>query len=198
MQTIIDAAAQIASEIEKTRVHLEKLQQALDGLRPLIVVDSSPNVLSYTAVSDIQTVEDVLVVSPVAGKTAARKAKPAAKPPKAPKAAAKTAKSKVAKKPRKTTVAGTTTKAKTSSAAEAAKEQLPKTGNAIWLKALGRKKLTQNQLTSGTLSLLKLGDEARAAIHNRAGAWLNAAVKKNQVTAATNRAGLKVYEAAQA
>lgn len=184
MQTIMDAAAQIGSEIERTRLHLAKLEQALDGLRPLLVIKSSQSILAYAPTETLQTIEDVRVIKPRKVKTTTRKSTPSAKD------------SKVQKRPKQGKVAPTSGKSKTTSPSDSLK--LPNTGNEIWLKAIGRKKLTQNELTDSTLSLLKLGADARAAIRNRAGAWLNASVKKNQITASTNRAGLKVYTVARA
>jgi hypothetical protein len=74
---------------------------------------------------------------------------------------------------------------------------IPATGVELWLKALGRKKLTLDQMTEAALKSLQLGSEAKTTIRNRAGAWLHVAVKKGQVSADVNSAGLKVYQVAK-
>ena len=160
MQTLLEAASHIAAEIEKTRKHLENLEQAFAGLRPLITVEVAPNVLTYSASNDVQTVVDVSINKPDRKKKAAAKSKTTPKANKAP--------------------AGETV--------------IPKTGSELWLKCLGRKKLSLNDLTSVALQKLALGDESRVTIRNRAGAWLNSAVKSNQVSVAQNKAGLNVYQ----
>lgn len=160
MQTVLDAASHIAQEIERTRKHLENLEQALAGLRPLITVEVASSVLTYTAPNDVQTVVDVSVNKPARRKKAVAKSQAAAKASKV-------------------------------SASEAV---IPKTGSELWLKCLGRKKLSLNDLTGVALQELALGDESHGTIRNRAGAWLNGAVKSNQVSVAQNKAGLNVYQ----
>lgn len=155
MQTVVDAAAHIAQEIEKTRQHLGNLEQALAALRPLISVSLDTPTLTYNS-ADLQTIEDVSVVKP------ARKKK---------------------------TNAVKATKIKPAPALT-----LPKTGAELWLKCLGKKKLTVNDLADSAIKKLGLTDDAQFAIRNRAAAWLNAAAKKNQVRVSTNKAGLNVYQ----
>lgn len=161
MKTVfLEAASHIAQEIERTRKHLENLEQALAGLRPLISVEVAPNVLTYSVSDDVQTVVDVSI------NKLARKKKTRAK-------------SKLIPKPSKVS---------------ASELVIPKTGSELWLKCLGRKKLSVNDLTGVALQKLALGDEARVTIRNRAGAWLNSAVKSNQVSVTQNKAGLNVYQ----
>jgi hypothetical protein len=78
--------------------------------------------------------------------------------------------------------------------APAGESAIPKTGSELWLKCLARKKLSLNDLTGVALQKLALGDESRVTIRNRAGAWLNSAVKSNQVSVTQNKAGLNVYQ----
>lgn len=163
MQTVLDAASHIAQDIERTRKHLENLEQALAGLRPLITVEAASNVLTYSSTDDVQTVVDVSINKP------ARKQKAAAKSRAKPKTSKVFADGSV----------------------------IPKTGSELWLKCLGRKKLSLNGLAGVALQKLALGDESRATIRNRAGAWLNSAVKSNQVSVAQNKAGLNVYHVAR-
>jgi hypothetical protein len=160
MKAVLEAANHIVQEIERTREHLENLEQALAGLRPLISVEVAPNVLTYSVSDDVQTVVDISINKP------ARKVKASAK---------SKATSKASKVPSGESV-------------------IPKTGSDLWLKCLGRKKLSLNDLTGVALQKLALEDEARVTIRNRAGAWLNSAVKSNQVSVAQNRAGLNVYQ----
>jgi hypothetical protein len=160
MQSVLDAASHIAQEIEKTRKHLENLEQALAGLRPLITVEVASNVLTYSAPNDVQTVVDVSINKPARKKKTAAKSKVTPKAIKAP----------------------------------AGKSVIPNTGSELWLKCLGRKKLSLNDLTGVALQKLALGDESRVTIRNRAGAWLNSAVKSNQVSVTQNKAGLNVYQ----
>ncbi|HAL39560.1 MAG TPA: hypothetical protein DCP03_16205 [Polaromonas sp.] len=62
MQTIFEAANHIAQEIERTRQHLANLEQALEGLRPLITLDAATTALPYTATTRTQHIEDVSFV----------------------------------------------------------------------------------------------------------------------------------------
>ena len=63
MQTLFEAASHIAQEIERTRQHLTNLEQALEGLKPLITVDSATTTLTYSLSSQAQPVEDLSVVN---------------------------------------------------------------------------------------------------------------------------------------
>jgi hypothetical protein len=161
MQSVLEAASHIAQEIEKTRQHLANLEQALQGLRPLITLEAPINALNYSEPVAMETVEDVSIVAPARKKRASAKAK---------------AKGKLTAKP----------------AAESS--SIPATGASLWLKALGRKRLTLDQTTERALSLLKLGGNSKSVIGNRAGAWLNGAVKKGLVSASLNKDGLKIYQ----
>jgi hypothetical protein len=161
MQTLYEAAQTISQEIERTREHLAKLEQALQGLRPLIVVEDSVTHLPYDEAPQIETIEDIAVII-------------------APSTAAPASRAKGKRKAKKKTTAR--------------KLAIPKTGASLWTTCLGRRKLTLNDLTAAALHTLGLGDDAKAAIRNRAGAWLHAALAKNQVVATQNRAGLNVYQ----
>jgi hypothetical protein len=169
MQSVLEAAAHIAAEIEKTRLHLSNLEQALEGLRPLITVELPGKVLTLEQSSDIQSVEDVSVVKHARNKRVSKKPVSKSSPSKA-----------------------------TQISKPSARVVMPKTGNEVWVKALGRKKLTSNELCEAVLANLGLGEESKFTIRNRAGAWLNAAVKKEKISASVNQSGLKVYQAVRA
>ena len=51
MQTLFEAASHIAQEIERTRQHLINLEQALEGLKPLITVDAATTIAEVQAIS---------------------------------------------------------------------------------------------------------------------------------------------------
>ena len=163
MQTLFEAANHIAQEIERTRQHLTNLEQALEGLKPLITVDAATTTLTYTIASQAQPVEDLSVVNAdvSAKKRAKSKSKLAQKPadeePKAVKT--KTAKVKAVK----------VTAEVAPPVIVAAK--LPATGAELWLKCVGSKKVTVAQITDAALKKLKLDDSARAVIATRAKAW---------------------------
>jgi len=175
MQTLLEAATHIVQEIEKTRQHLSNLEQALQGLRPLITMDAPTNALSYSEPVPMGTVEDASIILPVRKKRAS------------PKAKAKT---------QTKTKANATAKsiAKKASPTSAGSGAVPATGASVWLKALGRKRLTHDQLTQSALQLLKLDVESKAVVRNRAGAWLNDAVKKGLVSSAPGVDGLKTFQ----
>lgn len=63
MQTLLEAASHIAQEIERTRLRLINLEQALSGLQPLITIEATTTTLSYTATSFNQSVEDASIVT---------------------------------------------------------------------------------------------------------------------------------------
>ena len=188
MQTLFEAANHIAQEIERTRQHLTNLEQALEGLKPLITVEAATTTLTYTITSQAQPVEDLSVV------TAAVPAK-------------KRAKAKLAVE----TKAETTKPVKTKAIkAKAAKEKavapeavvvpvkLPATGAELWLKCIGRKKVTVAQLADAALKKLKLDDSAREVIATRAKAWAYVAVKKGSLVVVGDRNGSKLYQLAAA
>ena len=79
MQTLLEAASHIVQEIERTRQRLANLEQALEGLKPLISFDTSATVLPFVKSSPIQTVEDVFIVVPVEPDVAAVQPKTTAK-----------------------------------------------------------------------------------------------------------------------
>ena len=120
MQTIMDAASHIAEEIERTRLHLANLEQALEGLKPLLTIDVSSTTLTYSQVNETQPVEDAFIVQKA--KPKAKAAKPRKAQPVQPETAATTAgtpvgdkKPKVSLKP-KAGIAGQETPADTSPA----------------------------------------------------------------------------------
>ncbi|MDD4947914.1 MAG: hypothetical protein PHQ73_13680, partial [Gallionella sp.] len=127
MQTLFEAANQIAQEIERTRQHLTNLEQALEGLKPLITVDAATTTLTFSISSQAQPVEDLSIVNaeePVKKKAKAKAAvKVKAEKPKATKSKAE-----------KEQVVVPTPEP----VADAVK--LPATGAEFWLKCLGRKK----------------------------------------------------------
>lgn len=62
MQPLLEAASHIAQEIERTRQRLANLEQALEGLRPLITLDAATTALPYTASTRTEHVEDISFV----------------------------------------------------------------------------------------------------------------------------------------
>ena len=181
MQTLFEAANHLAQEIERTRQHLMNLEQALEGLKPLITVDAATTTLTYTLASQAQPVEDLSVVNA----TVKTKRKPTSKPTEEAKPEeAKTAKTKVPK-------------AKAVEAKAAAEPvKLPATGAELWLKCLGRKKVTVAQLADAALKKLKLDDSAKEVITTRAKAWTYIATKKGGLVVAGTRDGSKLYQLA--
>ena len=183
MQTLFEAANHIAQEIERTRQHLSNLEQALEGLKPLITVDAATTTLTYSISSQAQPVEDLSVVN--AEEPAKKKAKP--------KSSTKTK----AEKP-------TVDKPKTAKEQVVAPEpvpvvepvKLPATGGEFWLKCLGRKKATVTQLADAALKKLKLDDSAKNVMATRAKAWAYTAVKKGDLIAAGMRDGSKLFQLA--
>ena len=183
MQTLFEAANHIAQEIARTRQHLSNLEQALEGLKPLITVDAATTTLTYSISSQAQPVEDLSVVN--AEEPAKKKAKP--------KSSAKTK----AEKP-------TVDQPKTAKEQVVAPEpvpvvepvKLPATGGEFWLKCLGRKKATVTQLADAALKKLKLDDSAKNVMATRAKAWAYTAVKKGDLIAAGMRDGSKLFQLA--
>lgn len=171
MQTLFEAANHIAQEIERTRQHLTNLEQALEGLKPLITVDAATTTLTYSMPAQAQPVEDLSVVN--AETTATKKTRA------------------------KSTVKTKAVKAKVAvpeSVAEPVK--LPSTGAELWLKCLGRKKATVNQVVDAALKKLKLDDSAKTVMATRAKAWAYSAVKKGELIEAGMRDGSKLYQLA--
>lgn len=181
MQTLFEAANHIAQEIERTRQHLTNLEQALEGLKPLITVDAATTTLTYSMPAQAQPVEDLSVVN--AETTATKKTR-----------AKSTVKTKT-EKPK-------TVKAKAVKAKVAVPEpvtepvKLPSTGAELWLKCLGRKKASVNQIVEAALKKLKLDDSAKAVMATRAKAWAYSAVKKGELIEAGMRDGSKLYQLA--
>ena len=183
MQTLLEAANHIAQEIERTRLHLTNLEQALEGLKPLITVDAATTTLTFAISSQTQPIEDLSIVN--AEVKAKRKSKskltvkPKAEEPKAAKAK--------------------NTKAKAVETAPVAElVKLPATGADLWLKCLGRKKATVAQIADVALKKLKLDDSARAVIVSRAKAWTYMAAKKGDLIEVGMRDGSKLYQLALA
>ena len=183
MQTLFEAASHIAQEIERTRQHLTNLEQALEGLKPLITVDAATTTLTFSISSQAQPIEDLSVVN--AQEPAKKKAKSnlavkanAEKPKAAGKA--KVTKEPVVQEP--------------VPAVEPIK--LPATGAEFWLKCLGRKKSTVAQLADAALKKLKLDDSAKNVLATRAKAWAYMAVKKSDLIEAGMRDGSKLYQLA--
>nr|WP_319563723.1 hypothetical protein [uncultured Rhodoferax sp.] len=178
MQTLFEAASHIAQEIERTRLYLTNLEQALEGLKPLITADAATTTLTFSISSLAQPVEDLSVVN--------------AEVP-----AKKTAKSKLTVKAKAEKPKATKEKVVMSEpVAEPVK--LPATGAELWLKCLGRKKATVAQLTDVALKKLKLDDSAKNVMATRAKAWAYTAVKKGDLIEVGMRDGSKLYQLAPA
>ena len=188
MQTLVEAAAHIAQEIERTRQHLVNLEQALDGLKPLITVDAATTTLTFSMSSPAQPIEDLSVVN--AQVPAKKKAKAKSKLPVEPisekisPVKAKGAKVKVVKEE---AVVQTPV---------VAPIKLPSTGAELWLKCIGRKKVTVIQIADAALKKLKLDESAKQVIATRAKAWVYAAAKKGDLIEVGMRDGSKLYQLA--
>jgi len=210
MQTLVEAASHIAQEIQRTRQHLTNLEQALQGLRPLITIDAATASLSFVATSAVQAVEDVSIVDADAPtrkvvkpkrttKVKSKKYKPVeiVKSARAKQAIEKPIKVKVETKP--VANAGTPKTAKKKAETLPAKvPKVPTTGAELWLSCLGRRKLTTNELIDEALRKLDLDASLRVVIANRARSWLNASVKGGAVIAAGTRDGTNLYKRAVA
>jgi hypothetical protein len=192
MQTLFEAASHIAQEIERTRQHLTNLEQALEGLKPLITVEVATTTLTFSISSEAQPVEDLSVVN--AEEPAKKKAKskssvkgkvemPKADTPKTEKSKAKNEK-----------VVAPAPELEPSPVAEPVK--LPATGGEFWLKCLGRRKATVSQLAEAALKKLKLEDSAKSVMATRAKAWAYTAVKKGDLIEAGMRDGSKLFQLA--
>jgi len=183
MQTLFEAANHITQEIERTRQHLTNLEQALEGIKPLITVDAATTTSTYAMPSQAQPVEDLPVVNAQAPAVKKIKSKSAAK--------TKTERTKaVNTKAAEAPVAGS------EPVAESVK--LPSTGAELWLKCLGRKKASVSQIVDAALKKLKLDETAREPITNRATAWAHSAAKKGVLVAAGTRDGSRLYQLAPA
>ncbi|MDD2882186.1 MAG: hypothetical protein PHQ58_17310 [Rhodoferax sp.] len=178
MQTLFDAASHIAQEIERTRQHLTNLEQALVGLKPLMTVDAATTTLTFSISSQAQPVEDLSFVDSEA--------------PSKKKAITKSAVKFAVQK------AKTTKEKIVVPEAQAEPVKLPATGAELWLKCLGRKKVTVAQLTDAALKKLKLDDSVRNVIGTRAKAWTYSSVKKGSLIEAGMRDGSKLYQLAPA
>ncbi len=175
MQTLFEAANQIAQEIERTRQHLANLEQALAGLKPLIGVEPATTALVYTTPPVAQTVEDVSVVQ-------ARVINAETVQPKPSKA-----------------LGTVNSKAKTSKPVQRkVGKALPATGTAFWLGCFGRKNLGLEELLDAASRKLDLDDSGRAAIKNRANAWIYSAVRKGILKAVASKDGRKLYQRVRA
>ena len=183
MQTLFDAANHIALEIERTRQHLINLEQALEGLKPLITVDAATTTVLYTLASQAQPVEDLSVINAAVPAKKNSKSKLAV--------GSKTGKTKAVK------TKATKAKADTPEAA-AAPVKLPATGAELWLKCIGRKKVTIAQLADIALKKLKLDDSAKEVIATRVKAWAYIATKKGALVVVGDRNGSKLYQLAAA
>lgn len=187
MQTLFEAANHIAQEIERTRQHLTNLEQALEGLKPLITVDAATTTLTYSISSQAQPVEDLSVVN--------------AEEPAKKKSKSKSKSSVTAKADIETNKAGKT-KAKKEKVVPpeplpvAEPVKLPATGGEFWLKCLGRKKATVAQLADAALKKLKLDDSAKSVMVTRVKAWAYSAVKKGALIEAGMHDGSKLFQLA--
>ncbi len=188
MQTLFEAASHIAQEIERTRQHLTNLEQALEGLKPLITVDAATTTLTYSIASHAQPVEDLSVVN--AEEPAKKKAKAKSKSPVKGKAEMPKVGNPKTEKP----------KAKKEKVVVPAPlpvtepAKLPATGAEFWLKCLGRKKATVAQLADAALKKLKLEDSAKNVMTTRVKAWAYQAVKKGTLLEAGMRDGAKLFQ----
>jgi hypothetical protein len=180
MQTLVEAASHIAQEIERTRQHLTNLEQALQGLRPLITIDAATTALPFTATPAVQTVEDASIVNTKGSVEKVVKPKSIAK-----------VKSVIKRPMQKIKSAKVKTK---SLPTESVK--LPSTGAELWLNCLGRKKLSTAELIEEAMKKLDLDASARVVIANRARAWLNASAKSGAVIVAGTRDGTNLFKRA--
>ncbi len=188
MQTLFDAASHIAHDIERTRQHLANLEQALAALKPLITRDANAMALPYEAAKADPVIEDIAVVEApvvipvvVVSQAAVVAPKKAAK-----KSTKKVAKKAVSKKVSKVPVKGPI---KTAPA-------VPSTGKAIWLSALGKKKLTVEEIVDAAMTNLDLPDAVRPVISNRATAWLYPSIKAGVIQQAGTKDGRLAYRRA--
>jgi hypothetical protein len=210
MQTLVEAASHIAQEIERTRQHLTNLEQALEGLRPLITIDAATTALPFTATPQLQAVEDASLVNTEVSAGKVVKPKPVAKAKsKKQKSAEKTKSAKV--KPAIAVPVKIKAEAQTKAVSKVGDSQksaskakglptdsaiVPSTGAELWLSCLARKKLSATELIDEAMKKLDLDTSSRVVINNRARAWLNASVKSGLVIAAGTRDGINLYKRA--
>jgi hypothetical protein len=181
MQTLFEAANHIAQEIERTRQHLKNLEQALEGLKPLITVDAATTTLTYAMPTQAQPVEDLSIVNAEVRAVKKTKSNAANK--------TKTEKPKLEK--------AKAVKAKVAVPEPVAEPvKLPSTGADLWLRCLGRKKASVNQIVDAALKKLKLDEAAKSVMASRAKAWAYSAVKKGDLIEAGMRDGSKLYQLA--
>ncbi len=185
MQTLVEAASHIAQEIERTRQHLLNLEQALEGLKPLITLDAATATLTFAMPTSAQPIEDLSVINAEATfkkrkSQSTFKNQPAENKAGRPKGA-------------KANAANTNVVRSTDVTAPV---KLPATGSGLWLKCLGRKKLTIGQLTDAALKRLSLDDSAKEVIFSRAKTWIYTALKKGVLTDAGVRDGTRLYQMA--
>ena len=185
MQTLVEAASHIAQEIERTRQHLLNLEQALEGLKPLITLDAATATLTFAMPTSAQPIEDLSVINAEATfkkrkSQSTFKNQPAENKAGRPKGA-------------KANAANTNIVRSTDVTAPV---KLPATGSGLWLKCLGRKKLTIGQLTDAALKRLSLNDSAKEVIFSRAKTWIYSALKKGVLTDAGVRDGTRLYQMA--
>lgn len=187
MQTLFDAASHIAQEIERTRQHLINLEQALQGLKPLITVDAQTTALTFSMSAQAQQVEDLSVVN--AEEPAKKKSKSKSKSKSSIMAKAVTPKGDKLKVTKSKVVKPTPVPVVESI-------KLPATGAELWLKCLGRKKATVAQLADAALKRLKLDESAKNVMATRAKAWVYIATKKGTLVVVGDRDGAKLYQLA--
>jgi hypothetical protein len=188
MQTLFEAASHIAQEIDRTRQHLVNLEQALEGLKPLITVEAAATTLTYAITSQSQRVEDLTVVNADAPAKRRAKSKSSVEPEAEDTKPAKT-------RGRKAKVVHAEAVVP-EPAAEPVK--LPATGAKLWLKCIGRKKVSVAQIADAALKKLKLDDSAKDVITSRVKVWAYLAVKKGELVVAGTRDGAKLYQLAAA
>jgi hypothetical protein len=174
MQTLVEAASHIAQEIERTQQHLRNLEQALEGLKPLITIDAATATLSFITTAPMQTVEDVSIVNAEVPVNKAMKSRLSAKP-----------------RSKKSNAKG---KTRTSQAHPIKAADIPATGAVFWLACIGRKKLSATELIDTAMQKLELQGASRVVVANRARAWLNASAKSGLLVAAGTRDGSKLYK----
>lgn len=178
----MDAASHIAEEIERTRLHLANLEQALEGLKPLMTIDVSMTTLSYRQVGEVLPVEDAFIVHATKTKTKAARA------PKAVKRVAKV-------EPKATIKVDVANKSKPHSAA-AKPAGIASTGATFWMKCAGRKAFSSGDLTDAALAQLSLDASAKGILANRARAWITASLKQGVLLTAGTRDGINLYKRA--
>ncbi len=188
MQTLVEAASHIAQEIERTRQHLLNLEQALEGLKPLITLDAATATLTFAMPTSAQPIEDLSVINAEATfkkrkSQSTFKNQPAENRAGRPKGA-------------KANTANTANTNVVRSTDVTAPVKLPATGSGLWLKCLGRKKLTIGQLTDAALKRLSLDDSAKEVIFSRAKTWIYTALKKGVLIDAGIRDGTRLYQMA--